>query len=124
MKKMLRSGLAIVVLVFLAMPAWAHKASQAYGPAGSSSAASHSKRAVHPAGHKRMSSKRSNKGGDVRGVERAEEVQTMNKKADANRGFTVAPGVEKAEAHITAKRGSRGMSRGKANKGGRGDDKY
>jgi len=41
---------------------------------------------------------RSNRGGNVRGNERAEEVQEMNKKADANRGFTVAPGVEKAES--------------------------
>jgi hypothetical protein len=43
-------------------------------------------------------STRSNKGGKVKGLERAEEVQEMNKRADAQRGFTVGPGVEKAES--------------------------
>jgi len=45
----------------------------------------------------------SNKGGAVRGKERAEEVQGTHKKADANRGFTTASGVEKAEAKTTTK---------------------
>ncbi len=40
---------------------------------------------------------RSNEGGQTRGVERAETSQEMNTRADKNRGFTVAPGVEKAE---------------------------
>jgi len=40
---------------------------------------------------------RSNKGGAVRGKARAEQVQSLNNKADTNRGFTIAPGVEKAE---------------------------
>lgn len=120
MKKLLHSGLTLVVLAFLTTPAWAEKGGHSHG---SPAAASHSKGASHSVGHKRMSSKRSNKRGDVHGLERAEEVQAMNTKADANRGFTVAPGVEKAEGETTAKPGTSGKSKGKANKGGPGDDK-
>lgn len=43
---------------------------------------------------------RSNEGGRTRGLERAEESQEMNTRADKNRGFTVAPGVEKAEQKV------------------------
>jgi len=43
-------------------------------------------------------SERTNKHGKVRGRERAEAAQSMNTSADANRGYTVAPGVEGAEA--------------------------
>lgn len=42
---------------------------------------------------------RANKGGHVRGLGRAEAVQSSNTRADVNRGFTVAPGVEAAEKH-------------------------
>ncbi len=45
------------------------------------------------------SMQRSNAGGQVRGLERAEASQEVNTRADKNRGFTVAPGVEKAERH-------------------------
>ena len=46
---------------------------------------------------------RTNKGGELRGLERAEAAQSTNTRADVNRGFTVAPGVEKAETKHAAK---------------------
>ncbi len=48
------------------------------------------------------SMQRSNEGGKTRGLERAEESQEMNTRADKNRGFSVAPGVEKAEQHANS----------------------
>ncbi len=82
MKKVLYLSLAFLATVLLAMPAAAQRAGG--GKSGSSGPS--------------MDRDRSNHGGQVRGNERAEEVQQMNKRADAHRGFSVAPGVEKAES--------------------------
>ena len=96
MKRVLYFGLAFLVFVLLAIPAAAQESER--GKARHSKSTS-----SHPAAHRMLRHRskprhRSNKGGKVRGKERAEEVQQMNKKADANRGFTIAPGVEKAES--------------------------
>jgi len=49
--------------------------------------------------HTPKSAVRSNKGGkaagEPTGTARAKEVQALNKRADANRGFTTAPGLNK-----------------------------
>ncbi len=107
MKKVLYPLFAIVVLGLLAVPTWAQKASGAHR-ALKASVTSH-ETASTPAApeHSRISSKRSNKGGKVRGLERAEQVQAMNTKADANRGFAVASGVEKAETANSSRHGKR-----------------
>ncbi len=107
MKKVLYPLFAIVVLGFLAVPAWAQKVGGAHR-AQKASVTSHETVSTPAAPeHSRMSTKRSNKGGKVRGLERAEEVQAMNTKADAKRGFTVASGVEKAEAADSSRHGKR-----------------
>jgi len=74
MKKLFHLGLAALVAAFLAMPASAGQGNH---------------------GHK---------GGKVKGLERTEEVQEMNKRADAQRGFTVAPGLRKRKASRLARR--------------------
>ncbi len=85
MKKILYLGLAFLGFAFLGLPAFAR-------------ANSHGKSATHAKTSKASkSTAHSNKGAAVKGLERAEEVQTADSKADAKRGFTVAPGVEKAE---------------------------
>jgi hypothetical protein len=90
MKKILYLGLAFLVFGFLALPAFAR-------------ANSHGKSATHIKTSKASkSTAHSNKGGTVKGLERAEEVQAANSKADAKRGFTVAPGVEKAEGETVS----------------------
>ncbi len=95
MKRLIGLGVAIVVAVFLAAPGYARQGRGQGG--GNSSGARLSSHAPKP-------NTRSNKGGKVRGRERAEEVQEMNKRADRERGFDVAPGVEKAEAGKTGKK--------------------
>lgn len=62
-------------------------------------------------------STRSNKGGKVKGLERAEEVQEMNKRAGAQRGFTVGPGVEKAESKQAGKASVKGGKKSHTPKG-------
>lgn len=100
MKKVLCSGLTILVLGFLTVPAWAQKGGHGQG-AGKSMGASgvtHGKASSHsPSSHSSMAGERSNKGGQVRGRERAREVQGMNTTADTERGFTTAPGLDKAD---------------------------
>ena len=55
----------------------------------------------------------------MRGTARAEEVQSMNTKADAERGFTEAPGLSKA-GHPTAGKGSaKGQGAARSQKGKR-----
>lgn len=112
MRKVAYAGLALMVWGLLAAPAWAQKGGHGgrggRSTAGTSRSGTSSDRSVPS--HPSMASQRSNKGGEVRGLERAKEVQAMNKRADANRGFTVAPGVEKAEARqATAKTAERGQ---------------
>ncbi len=90
MKRLLQAALAMMVALFLTAPVWAGQGKgegHAYGR--------HKTHGSH--------SKRSNKHGKMRGKERAEEVQEMNKGADKNRGFTVAPGIEKAEGETVFK---------------------
>ena len=87
MKKLFHLGLAALVAAFLAMPASAGQGNH---------------------GHK---------GGKVKGLERTEEVQEMNKRADAQRGFTVAPGVEKAESKQAGKVSVKGGKKSHTPKG-------
>ncbi len=97
MKKSVYAALALLVTAFLTMPGWARQGNSHHG---TGKASTHHHTSSSKSSH---ASARSNKGGKVRGLERAEEVQEMNKRADANRGFTVAPGVEKAESQQTVK---------------------
>ncbi len=90
MKRLLQAALAMMVALFLTAPVWAGQ--------GKGEGHAYGRHKMH-----RNHSKRSNKYGKVRGKERAEEVQEMNKGADKNRGFTVAPGVEKAEGDSVGK---------------------
>ncbi len=88
MKRLLQAALAMMVALFLTAPVWADQGKgHAYGR--------------HKMHHNH--SKRSNKYGKKHGKERAEEVQEMNKGADKNRGFTVAPGIEKTEGESVVK---------------------
>jgi hypothetical protein len=54
--------------------------------------------------HSRKKNLRSNKHGAMRGTERATEVQGMNTKADANRGFTTSKGVQNASTAKTSRK--------------------
>ncbi len=111
MKKVPSLALATLVAVFLAVPASARHRNHSHG-AGKSS--SHVKRLPSKSS---KASARSNKGGEVKGLERAEEVQEMNRRADAQRGFTVAPGVEKAEGEHSGKTTMRDGKKGHTPKG-------
>lgn len=90
MKRLFQAALAMMVASFLTAPVWAGQG-KGHG---------------HAYGHHKMHhkhGKRSNQGGAVTGKERAEEVQGMNTGADKNRGFTVAPGIEKTEGEPVVK---------------------
>ncbi len=114
MKRLSYFILAFAVMTFLAVPAWAQKGGQG---------GHHGKSSTHAsAHHSKHSTTRSNAGGKTQGLERAEQVQEKNTKADANRGFTVAPGVEKAETKTGAKPVGKGKSAG-ATKGKKGAGK-
>lgn len=89
MKKVLYTVLAILVCSFVAVPTWAQKGGHGRGAGKGASASAHS-----VSSHTPMSTERSNKGGEVRGVERAEEVQAMNPKGEP------APGLQKAEEQV------------------------
>ena len=85
MKRVPYSGLAFLILALLSMPAWAQARSH-------SNAAAHGRFSRHATVSRHAKSNdRSNKGGRVRGRERAEEVHAMNRHRDAHRGFAVAP---------------------------------
>ncbi len=90
MKRLLQAALAMMVALFLTAPVWAGQ--------GKGEGHAYGRHKMH-----RNHSKRSNKHGAVRGKERAEEVQGMNTRADKNRGFTVAPGIEKTEGERVVK---------------------
>ena len=109
MKKSVYAALALLVTAFLTMPGWARQGNAHHGT-GKASTHHHTSSSKSP-----HAGARSNQGGKVRGLERAEEVQAMNKRADANRGFTVAPGVEKAESlqagKTAAKTGKKSQTR-------------
>ncbi len=107
MKRTLYVGLAALVFASLSAPAWAQKGGHGRG-AGKSTAVSgapHGKSATHAS----QARQRSNKGGEVRGLDRAKEVQGMNAKADAERGFTTAPGLDKASGKASQKAGGTGQ---------------
>ncbi len=97
-----RLCLSALILALVAVPAWAQHRSAAGDRHASSAAITAPNQEPKPE-RTRMSTLRSNKGGKVRGRERAEQVQALNAKADTKRGFTVAPGVEKAEGKTPAK---------------------
>ncbi len=110
MRKLSSTGMALLVLMCLSLPAVAQKGSNGRG--GKSLAAtgmSHSKKSSHKSS---MSAERSNKGGAVRGKARAEEVQQENTKADTERGFTEAPGM----AQTTGKAAGQAKGKGAARK--------
>ena len=90
----------------LAIPGWAQRGGHGRGMSMSKSPAAISRPATR-ASQPSKAQARSNRGGKVRGRQRAEEVQTMNTRADANRGFTVAPGLQKSERHATSKNAKR-----------------
>ena len=104
MRKLLYTGLAFLLPAFLLMPPRAQ-------------ARSHSDAAVHGSSRHATvsrhvkSNERSNKGGRVRGRERAEEVHAMNRRRDAHRGFTAAPRVERAEGERARTRAGRSTGR-------------
>jgi hypothetical protein len=111
MKRVLYSGLAVMVMACLTSPAWAQKgghgrgmgaagASQGMSGMESTTGTQHGKSQGKSSSHRQsMSSQRSNKGGATRGLSRAEQVQQMNNKADVQRGFTTAPGMGTAQSH-------------------------
>ncbi len=114
MKRLSYFIIAFSVMAFLATPAWAQKGGQG---------GHHGKSSTHAsAHHSKHSTTQSNAGGKTRGLERAEAVQEKNTKADAERGFTVAPGVEKAETKTGAKTAGKGKTTG-ATKGKKGTGK-
>ena len=120
MKKAFYSGLAVLVLACLAGPAWAQKGGG--GKARGAAAVSHRKASTRSVtGNAPSSVERSNKGGEVRGQERAAEVQSMNTKADTERGFTTAPGPEKAGQQ--AAQGGKGKHKGQVKDGDRDRDR-
>ena len=105
MKRVLYSGLAFLILALLSMPATAR-------------ARSHSDKAVHGRSSRHAAASRhaksndcSNKGGRVRGRERAEEVHAMNRRRDAHHGFTAAPRAERAEGERARTRAGRSTGR-------------
>lgn len=116
MKKVLYSGVAVLVFAFLTVPAWAQEGGGGHGSGKSVKASSKSKASTHASAgaHTPASGTRSNKGGEVRGTARAEEVQKMNTRADEERGFTVAPGLAKAEQQAGGKTGEQKSEHGKA----------
>ena len=100
--------LAVAVCGFLSMPAWSQGQGASHGQ-GQASVHAHSGVNSHAAG-------RSNKGGAVRGLARAQEVQSMNTKADTERGFTQAPGLTDASANASTQAGDSGSSPSDKNK--------
>lgn len=111
MNKLFHAGLAIFVVSLLTTLGWARQGRSEHGTA---KAPAHA-RMSSPRSSK--ASARSNRSGKVRGLERAEGVQEMNKRADAERGFTVAPGVEKAEKHQAGEKAGKAGKKGKTRKG-------
>ncbi len=110
MKTLFHLGLAALVAASLSVPASARQGNHSHG-AGKSTGPAKSL----PSESSKASA-RSNKGGKVKGLERAEEAQEMNK-ADAQRGFTVAPGVEKAEGKQAGKTTVKGGKKSHATQG-------
>ncbi len=113
MKRLFQFGVAALVAAFLAVPASAGQGNHSHGVGKSSN---HVKSLPSKSSN---ASAHSNKGGEVKGLERAEEVQGMNKRADAQRGFTVAPGVEKAEGEQVGKTSVKGGKKSHTPKGKR-----
>ncbi len=111
-KKAINTALMVGVAFQLAMPAWAQRGGHGRGAMSSAGvrAASSHHLAVSSESNSLHSQKvrgRSNRHGRMRGLERAEQVQNRNTRADANRGFTVAPGVERAERHAVRRNAGR-----------------
>lgn len=92
--------LALLACGALSLPAWAQGQAGSHGK-GQASLHRHTGINSHAAG-------RSNKGGAVRGLDRAKEVQGLNTKADTERGFTTAPGLTDASTHASTQAGGNG----------------
>ncbi len=119
MKKLFNLALALMVLGFLASPGWAQGRGRGGGKAkgGDASAASQDQDSDnHESSHSAKGKKhsdmpsRSNKGGAVRGRERAEEVHEMNSKSDADRDSSTSVGHEKSKKPVAGKSTTSGGS--------------
>src|SRR2546422_3827765 len=115
MKRVFYSGLAFLILALLSMPATAQARSHRNAPvhtgfSGARFSRGRSSRHATVSRHAK-SNDRSNKGGRVRGRERAEEVHVMNRRRDAHSGFTVAPRAERAEGERARTRAGRSTGR-------------
>jgi hypothetical protein len=104
--KLFHGMLAIAVCGFLTSPVWARGQGGSHGNSAmhAHSANGHSAHAHH--------SMRSNKGGAVRGLNRAQQAQSMNSKADTERGFTSAPGMTHATSNASTQAGGNGAQSG------------
>lgn len=115
MKKLILGGLALLVLLFLTLPAWAQDRGagrgRGRGPAASGAGQQQTQR--EPGSSRSVrATERSNKGGQVRGRERARQVQQSNTRANQRRGFETAPGLDREEQGGPAAQGS-GASTGR-----------
>src|SRR5438094_10636047 len=101
MRKLLYTGLAFLLPAFLLMPpraqARSHSDAAAHGSSRHATVSRHVK-----------SKERSNKGGRVRGRERAEEVHAINRRGGAHRGFTRTSHAQRAEAESSITQARRG----------------
>ncbi len=115
MKKALHLGLGLFVLLFFAVSGWASHGRRGKSSGNSATGLTHS--------HAVKSSARSNAGGKTRGTERAEQIQSKNTTADTNRGFTTAPGLDKAEKHSAEEKAehAKGKASAKKSKGKKAD---
>jgi hypothetical protein len=108
MKRSLYLILSLLVFALFTAPAWAQKGGGGKGKG--QSAASQGKK---DSSHASMADERSNKGGEVKGTERADEVREMN----AEEGHQ-ASGKKSEEAKV-AKRAKKASKAAKSKKGGK-----
>jgi len=109
MRKLIIGSTALFFWLLTAAPTWAQRVHVGGGAAASTRmsgmAQTHATitapRATIPTDSR--AAVRANAKVTTRGLERAETTQSLNTKADANRGSTVASGVEKAETRQAAR---------------------
>ena len=118
MKKLLYTGLALLIFGLVAVPSWAQKGGQGKAEVKSDTKAKSavaksktttSKTDNKSASLKSESSERSNSGKTSRklhGRARAEEVQGLNTKADSKRGFSAGKGLTKSKKGAGDKKSS------------------
>jgi len=102
MKSVLSLSLITLVALLPATLAWAQRGGRGIGktkaPPVRSQVSTQSSSARVPA-----AAQRSNKGGEVRGIQRAEQVQQMRTHGDTEHGVASAPGLEQAEERHTVR---------------------